>query len=124
MRDERPVPCKNPKKSAMVCISLKSFEVDNVRACIIREKWENTSVRDGIEGSNSAMKRKGLRKLGVRGIAKSSVVSGLKATAQNISRFIKFCKGGYKKRENSNINMGEVCLNLQKTEVIHSIKRF
>ena len=102
---------KFQKKSAVVRISLKSFEVDNVRASIINGKRENTSMRAGIEGSNSAMKRKGLRKLDVRGIEKSSVVCGLKAAAQNISRFIRFCKGGYKKKENPNINTGEVCLN-------------
>jgi len=56
---------------------------------------ENTSKRAAIEGSNSAMKRKGLAKLNVRGIAKCSVVSGLKAAAQNIKRFAKYRLGGY-----------------------------
>ena len=102
---------KIQKKSAVVRISLKSFEAAAVRASIINEKKENTSMRAAIEGSNSAMKRKGLRKLAVRGISKSSVVCDLKAAAQNISRFINFRKGGYKKKEKVKINMGEVCPN-------------
>ena len=58
-------------------------------------RQENTSKRAGIEGSNSAMKRKGLKKLDVRGIVKSTVVCGLKTTVQNIKRFIKYSLGGY-----------------------------
>jgi len=44
----------------------------------------------------SQEKRKGQDKLAVRGIVKSTVVSGLKATAQNIKRFAKYMCGGYK----------------------------
>ena len=102
---------KIQKQSAVVRISTKAFEAAAVRASIIIEKVENTSKRAAIEGTNSAMKRKGLGKLRVRGIAKSRVVCGLKAAAQNINRFIKFCKGGYKKKEKVGINIGEVCPN-------------
>lgn len=83
-------------KDCVVRINLKA-----VNACREREKMkagkkENTSKRAGIEGSNSALKRKGLAKLDVRGKAKSLVVCGLKVTAQNIKRFIKYLQGGYK----------------------------
>jgi len=57
---------------------------------------ENTSMRAGIEGSNSALKRNGLEKLDVRGKTKSEIVCGLMTTVQNIKRFIKFKRGGYK----------------------------
>ena len=55
-----------------------------------------TSKRAGIEGSNSALKRKGLEKIKVRGKIKSTIICGLKVTVQNIKRFIKFLQGGYK----------------------------
>ena len=61
-------------------------------------KKENTSKRAGIEGSNSALKRKGLSKLKVRGKAKSKVVSGLKVAAQNIKRITKYLLGGYNQK--------------------------
>ena len=59
-------------------------------------QMENTSKRAAIEGTNSALKRKGQGKLRVRGINKCTAVSIYKATAQNIKRFIKFMQGGYK----------------------------
>ena len=91
---------KKQVKSCVVRISLKSVETCRERVRMKASKKENTSKRAGVEGSNSALKRKGLDKLRVRGQAKSSVVCGLKVTAQNIKRFIKYMQGGYKPKEN------------------------
>ena len=50
----------------------------------------NCSMRAGIEGTNSALKRRhGMNRLRVRGLAKSQVEVGLKVTAQNFRRFCK-----------------------------------
>jgi hypothetical protein len=87
---------KTQVKTCVVRISLKAVEACREREKMKIHKKENTSKRAGIEGSNSALKRKGLDKLRVRGMAKSSVVCGLKVTAQNIKRFIKYMQGGYK----------------------------
>lgn len=87
---------KRQKKDYVVRLSLKSVNAGRERAKIQEFKKENTSKRAGIEGSNSALKRKGLSKLKVCGKAKCSVVSGLKVAAQNIRRFTKFILGGYK----------------------------
>jgi hypothetical protein len=87
---------KTQVKDNVVRINLKTIEASRQRESIKADKKENTSMRAGIEGSNSALKRKGQRKLAVRGIAKSTVVSGLKVAAQNIKRFIKYMQGGYK----------------------------
>ncbi len=87
-------------KSCVVRISLKAVETSREREKMKAYKKENTSKRAGIEGSNSALKRKGLDKLRVRGKAKSSVVCALKVTAQNIKRFIKYLQGGYKPKAN------------------------
>jgi len=59
-------------------------------------------MRAGIEGSNSALKRKGLRKLNICGKAKSTVVCSLKVVAQNIRRFTKFMLGGYNPKKSNN----------------------
>ena len=83
------------KAEAVVRISIKTVDASRERVKMNTEKVENTSKRAGIEGSNSALKRKGLKKLGVRGIAKSRVVSGLMVTVQNIKRFTKYMLGGY-----------------------------
>ena len=80
---------KTQVKSCVVRIPLKSVKTCREREKMKASKKENTSKRAAIEGSNSALKRKGLDKLRVRGQAKSSVVCGLKVTAQNIKRFIK-----------------------------------
>lgn len=89
---------KRQKKNYVVRLSLKSVHAGRERAKIQEFKKENTSMRAGIEGSNSALKRKGLRKLKVRGKAKCTVVCGLKVAAQNIRRFTKFILGGYKSK--------------------------
>ena len=57
----------------VVRISLKAVSASRERAKVKEYKKENTSKRSGIEGSNSALKRKGLEKLQVRGKTKSSV---------------------------------------------------
>ncbi len=87
-------------KDCVVRIPLKSVKTCREREKMKAGKKENTSKRAGIEGSNSALKRKGLAKLRVRGQAKSSIVCGLKVTAQNIKRFIRYMRGGYKTKAN------------------------
>ena len=57
-------------------------------------KKENVSKRSDIERSNSALKSKGLKKFRVREKVKSTIVCGLRVTAQNIKRFVKFLQGG------------------------------
>jgi hypothetical protein len=86
-------------KDCVVRINIKAVEAGRVRAEMAGRQMENTGKRAGIEGTNSSMKRMGQGKLGVRGIAKSTVVSGLKATAQNIKRMIKYLQGGYDKQK-------------------------
>ena len=90
---------KQQKKNCVVHIPLKSIETGRERDKMKTEQIENTSKRAGIEGSNSALKRKGQDKLDVCGIIKSTFVSGFNVTAQNIKRFIKFMQGGYKPKK-------------------------
>jgi len=87
---------KGQKNYFVVRISLNAVEASRVRAEMKASQMENTSKRAAIEGTNSALKRKGQGKLRVRGINKCTAVSIYKATAQNIKRFIKFMQGGYK----------------------------
>jgi len=87
---------KRQVKDCVVRISLKSLNASRLREIMKANKKENVSKRAGIEGSNSALKSKGLKKLRVRGKVKSTIVCGLKVTAQNIKRFVKFLQGGYK----------------------------
>ena len=87
---------KKQGKDCVVRINLKAVKVSRERDKMKANRKENTSKRAGIEGTNSALKRAGLDKLNVRGRVKSTVVSGLKATAQNIKRLIKYLQGGYK----------------------------
>ena len=82
-------------KDCVVRINLKAVHAGRERAKMQSAQKENTKKRAGIEGSNSALKRTGLDKLDVRGIVKSTVVCGLKVTAQNIKRLIKYLQGGY-----------------------------
>jgi hypothetical protein len=89
---------KKQVKDHVVRISLKAVNAGRERERIKAGQKENTSMRAGIEGSNSALKRKGLRKLAVRGKAKCKVICGLKAAAQNIRRFIKWRLGGYSQK--------------------------
>ncbi|MFA7206885.1 MAG: transposase [Saccharofermentanales bacterium] len=84
------------KKDCVVRISLNSIKVSQQREAMKADRKENTSMRAGIEGTNSALKRKGQDKLKVRGKVKSTMISALKVTGQNISRFIKYMQGGYK----------------------------
>ena len=87
---------KKQVKDRVVRIDLKAVNASRERDAMKANQKENTSMRAGIEGSNSAMKRKGLKKLAVRGMPKCNVVGVLKATVQNIKRFIKWMRGGYK----------------------------
>ena len=87
---------KEQAKDCVVRINLKSVAASRERELIKANQRENTSMRAGIEGTNSALKRKGQDKLDVRGIIKCTMVSGLKQTCQNIKRIIKFRQGGYK----------------------------
>ena len=75
------------------------------------DRKENTSKRAAIEGTNSALKRKGQDKLKVRGKVKCTMVSALKVTAQNISRLIRYMQGGYKPKEKDIPNQGETVSN-------------
>ena len=88
-------PHRENKNDCTVRINKKSVETANQRERLKLERAENTSRRAGIEGSNSALKQKGLRKLRVRGKGKCVIVCGLKVIAQNVKRFIKYQQGGY-----------------------------
>ena len=93
---------KEQKKNFVVRISLKAITANRERSKIIEFRKENTSKRAAIEGSNSALKRKGLDKLQVRGKTKSTIVCGYKVMAQNIKRFTKFMLGGYQPKTPDN----------------------
>ena len=90
-------PGKENKKDVTVRIQKKSVASAVKRREIAEKREENTGKRAGIEGTNSALKQKGLDKLRVRGLAKCKTVCGLKVIAQNVSRFIKYMRGGYDK---------------------------
>ena len=92
---------KPQKKDCVVRINIKAVDVGRIRADMKNHQMENTGKRAGIEGSNSAMKRKGQDKLAVRGGDRTKIVSALKTTAQNIKRFIKYKLGGYKAKNTS-----------------------
>ena len=98
-------------KDYVVRINLKAIDASRVRKQMKASIMENTSMRAGIEGSNSALKRKGLRKLDVRGIIKCNIVCGLKVTAQNIKRFIKFSLDGYKLKKSVKPNRRSIMPN-------------
>ena len=87
---------KGQKNDCVVRISLKAVNASRERERMNAEIAVNTSKRAGIEGSNSALKRKGQDKLDVRGYEKCKLVSGFNVTVQNIKRFIRFQLGGYK----------------------------
>lgn len=89
---------KTQGKDNVVRIPVKAVKAGMERINMEVEQKENTSLRAGIEGSNSALKRTGLQKLNVRGKIKSRMVCGIMATGQNIKRFIKFLQGGYKEK--------------------------
>lgn len=92
---------KEQTKENVVRIDLKSVKASREREKIKANQKENTSKRAGIEGSNSALKRTGQDKLKVRGQIKSTLVSGLKVTVQNIKRMTKYIQGGYKPKKNN-----------------------
>jgi len=100
---------KKQVKDCVVRISLKAVNVSHERDKMKANRKENTSKRAGIEGSNSALKRTGLDKLNVRGKAKTTVVCGLKVTAQNIKRVIKYLRGGYG-RKTSDVLPGRIAV--------------
>ena len=71
----------------MVRIDLKSLRASRKREDIEKNKVEYTSKRAGIEGNNSALKRKDQDKLNVRGLDKATVVSGLKVDSTATTHF-------------------------------------
>jgi hypothetical protein len=97
---------KPQKKDCVVRINLKAVHVGKERIIMKAERRENTSKRAAIEGSNSALKRTGLAKLRVRNWYKCKTVCGLKVTAQNIKRFIKYLRGGYQLQKPQNYTQG------------------
>jgi hypothetical protein len=108
MRDR----CRAEQHRGFVTVNIGKSGVEGAkrRVEIKRNASENTSRRAAIEGTNSALKRKGLRKLRVRGSAKCVVVCGLKSIAQNAKRLIRFLQGGYdKKKKPIPPVSGEVC---------------
>ena len=98
-------------KLCIVRIPLNSIKVSQQREEMKAHRKENTSKRAAIEGTNSALKRKGQDKLDVRGIVKSTMVSGLKVAAQNIKRLIKYTQGGYKPKSKNIPHQGETVPN-------------
>jgi len=96
LREQCPV--KIHKNVAVVRFSNNQIEASEQRKAILENSKENTSKRAAIEGTNSALKRKGMSKLKVRGKEKVTIVCGLKIIAQNVSRFIKYIRGFYDKK--------------------------
>lgn len=87
-------PAKQQKKSCVVRLSSKAITAAIQRNKINANRTENVSSRAGIEGTNSALKRRHrMDKLQVRGNFKCKVVVGLKVTAQNIRRFVNYMLG-------------------------------
>ena len=89
---------KAQTRDFVVRIPLKSVSASREREKMKADRKENTSMRAAIEGTNSSLKRAGQDKLNVRGIIKTTIVSGFKVTVQNIKRFTKYLQGGYKKK--------------------------
>jgi hypothetical protein len=102
-------PCKEQKKENVVRLQKNSLEAAQQRKRIKQDRRENTSYRAGIESANAALKRKGLRKLWVRGKAKCVVVCGLKVIAQNASRLIRYMRGGYDSSKYGNFFKPSLC---------------
>lgn len=81
---------KIQKKESVLRISQKSVVISQTRMQIQNkeERAKKVSKRAGIEGTNSALKRKeGAGKLNVRGIVKTRIVFGYKVIARNINQF-------------------------------------
>jgi hypothetical protein len=84
-------PVKEQKKNYVVRINHEANTAAQQRTKIQDERRENISTRAAIEGTNSALKRReGLRKLRVRGQAKSTVVVGYKVIAHNFRQFCRY----------------------------------
>jgi hypothetical protein len=75
----------------VVRLNLQAVQTSRIRATMRAERASNVSKRAGIEGNISALKRTGLAKLGYGAWPKSTVVFGLKVTAQNN---LKYLQGG------------------------------
>jgi hypothetical protein len=90
-------PAKPQKKSFVLRFSSKTITAAIQRNKINANRTENISSRAGIEGTNSALKRRHrMDKLQVRGKVKCNVVVGLKVIAQNIRRFVNYMLGRVK----------------------------
>ena len=103
---------KAQKKDCVVRISLTSVLASRERQKMQANRVENTSMRAAIEGTNSALKRKGLAKLNVRGGLKSALVSCYKVIAQNINRYIRYRLGAYRPKKEKRPSMGLLCPNM------------
>jgi hypothetical protein len=89
-------PIKFLRKSTVVVITRKQRIAQKTRRQIEDKEQHrvNTSKRAGIEGTNSAVKRKhGAEKLAVRGHHKCQIVFGFKALAHNFKQTVR-CKLG------------------------------
>jgi len=91
-------PARPQKNSFAVRMSYDQIALSERRKAFIGNFKENTGMRAAIEGTNSALKRKGMGKLRVRGIVKCTIVVGYKILAQNIKRFVKYTQGFYDKK--------------------------
>ena len=60
---------------------------------------EYTSMRAGIEGTNSAMKRCGMAKMKVRGKNRCAMTAIYMALSQNTKRFLNFLTGKVKPKQ-------------------------
>jgi len=84
------------KNTNVVKFSKESIAAALQRYLCTENRAENTSKRAAIEGTISALKRKGCAKLRVRGRIRCTVVFGLKVIAQNIQRLTNLINGHYK----------------------------
>lgn len=89
---------KKLKKQCVVRVGLESIKTSKERLRMQTHRKENTSKRAAIEGTNGAMKSKGMGKLRVRGIIRTRINAGYKTIGQNISRVTRFLLGGYAKK--------------------------
>jgi len=88
-------PSRPQKKNFVVRISQNQLTMSRTRKEYRENFQKNVSKRAAIEGTNSALKRKGMGKLRVRGKIKCRLVCGFKILAQNVSRFVKYIQGHY-----------------------------
>jgi len=83
------------KETNVVKFSKESIAAALQRYLCAENRVENTSKRAAIEGTISAIKRKGGAKLRVRGRTRCTVVFGFKVIAQNIQRLANLINGHY-----------------------------